>query len=147
MVFCVFIFGLEPKVRKNTWMKTNFVTVMVFFFKSTVLKITWSQLFSGSFLNNYKAHWQQHLKSTLQWKILRKWIKICANPSWINILAKDTFNKILSRLSIMKQYLTKVPLKLSVVQKFKLVLQKALHQNQKFSFFFIFLFLSNNPRF
>ena len=31
------------------------------------------------FLKNYKAHWQRHLKDTLQLKILRKWINIHVN--------------------------------------------------------------------
>ena len=48
-------------------------------FKNAVLKVTWFQLYSNFFLNNYKAHWQQHLKDTLQLKILRTWINIHAN--------------------------------------------------------------------
>ena len=36
---------------------------------------------SKYFLNIYKAHWQRHLKDTLQWKILWKWINIPTNYS------------------------------------------------------------------
>ena len=36
---------------------------------------------SKYFLNIYEAHWQRHLKGTLQLKILRKWINIPANYS------------------------------------------------------------------
>ena len=41
---------------------------------------------SKYFLNIYKAHWQRHLKDTLQLKILWKWINIPANYFWINIM-------------------------------------------------------------
>ena len=49
------------------------------YFRSAVLKVTWFQLCSKFFLNNYEAHWQRHLKYTLQMKILRTWINIDAN--------------------------------------------------------------------
>ena len=32
------------------------------YFRSFVLKVTWFQLRSKSFLDNYKIHWQRHLK-------------------------------------------------------------------------------------
>ena len=60
-VFCYY-FCLEPTVRKDTWMRTTSVTVMVVFFESGILKVTWSQLYSKSLLNNYEAHWQQHFE-------------------------------------------------------------------------------------
>ena len=60
-VYCYY-FYLEPTVRKDTWMRTASVTVMVTFFESGILKITWSQLSSKSHLKKYKAHWQQHFE-------------------------------------------------------------------------------------
>ena len=43
------------------------------YFKSDVLKVTSFKLCSKFFLNNCEAHWQWHLKDTLQLKILRAW--------------------------------------------------------------------------
>ena len=60
-VYCYY-FYLEPTVRKDTWMRTASVTVMVTFFESGILKITWSQLSSKSHLKKYKAHWQQYFE-------------------------------------------------------------------------------------
>ena len=60
-VYCYY-FYLEPTVRKDTWMRTASVTVMVTFFESGILKVTWSQLCSKSLLNKYEAHWQQHFE-------------------------------------------------------------------------------------
>ena len=60
-VYCYY-FYLEPTVRKKTWMRTASVTVMVHFFESGILKVTWSQLCSKSLLNKYEAHWQQHFE-------------------------------------------------------------------------------------
>ena len=55
--YCLY-FYLESTVRKDTWMRTASVTVMVTFFESGILQVTWSQLCSKSFLNKYEAHWQ-----------------------------------------------------------------------------------------
>ena len=60
-VYCYY-FYLEPTVRKKTWMRTASVTVMVHFFESGILKVTWSQLCSKSPLNKYDAHWQHHFE-------------------------------------------------------------------------------------
>ena len=49
------------------------------YFKSAILKVTSYQLYLKFFLNNYDAHWQLHLKDTLQFKNLWTWINICAN--------------------------------------------------------------------
>ena len=35
-----YYFCLEPTVRKDTWMRTTSVTVMVIFFESVILKVT-----------------------------------------------------------------------------------------------------------
>ena len=53
---------LERTVRKNTWLRTASVTVMIMFFESGILKVTWSQLCSKSLLNKYEAHLQQHFE-------------------------------------------------------------------------------------
>ena len=81
-VFSFLFFGLEPTVRKSTWMRTTSVALMVVFLK----------IFSKFFLTNCKVYWQQHLRDILQLKVLRKWINICANRSWINIHGKHTTN-------------------------------------------------------
>ena len=60
-VYCCY-FCLEPTVRKDTWMSTTSVTVMVVFFEKSILKITWSQLCSKYLLSKYEAHWQQHFE-------------------------------------------------------------------------------------
>ena len=60
-VYCYY-FYLEPTVRKDNWMRTASVTVMLIFFKSGILKVTWSQLRSKSILNKYETHWQQHFE-------------------------------------------------------------------------------------
>ena len=43
---------------------TTSVTVMIMFFESGILKVTWSQLCSKFLPNNYKAHWKQHFEKT-----------------------------------------------------------------------------------
>ena len=88
-VFSFLFFCLGPNVRKNTWMKTASVTVLVIFSKV----LFWKLLDHRLFLNNYEAYWQQDLRDTLQLKILWKWINIRAN----HFLVKH-----------MKQKLTKV---------------------------------------
>ena len=92
-VYC-FYFYLEPKVRKDTWMRTASVTVMVTFFESGILKVTWSQLCSFSsqlcsylitpmITNSPFSTITRHidnsiLKDTLQLYILRTWINMRA---------------------------------------------------------------------
>ena len=88
-VFSFLFFCLGPNVRKNTWMKTASVTVLVILSKV----LFWKLLDHRLFLNNYEAYWQQDLRDTLQLKILWKWINIHAN----HFLVKH-----------MKQKLTKV---------------------------------------
>ena len=60
-VYCYY-FYLEPTIRKDTWMRTDSVTIMVMFFESGILKVIWSQLCSKSLLKNYEAHWQQYFE-------------------------------------------------------------------------------------
>ena len=57
-----YYFCLERTVRKETWMRMTFVTVMVIFFESGILKVTWSQLCLKFLLNNYEEHWQKHFE-------------------------------------------------------------------------------------
>ena len=81
MVFCVFIFYFlfRSNGKKEHLDESNFRHGYDNFFKSAVLKVTWFQLCSTTFLDNYEAHWQRHLKDILQLKILRTWINIQAN--------------------------------------------------------------------
>ena len=83
------------------------------YFRSDILKVTWWHLCSKFFLNNYKAHWQQHLKDTLQ----------------------STYVLIIFWVIIMKWKWVKVPAKLSVAQKYEPVLQRTLDQNNSLSSF------------
>ena len=57
-----YYFCLEPTVRKGTWMRATFITIVVYFSESGILKVTWSQLCSKSLLNKYEIHWQQHFE-------------------------------------------------------------------------------------
>ena len=151
MVFRVFIFIFlfRTNAQKEHLGGNNFCHCYGIFFGSVVLNVTWSQLCSKFFLNNYEAYWQQHLTDNLPLKILRKWIKIGANWLWINLRAKHTFNKILSWLNIMKGKLTKVSGKLSVAQKSKPVHQITLRRNRRWHFTYccMVLFLSKNLAF
>ena len=52
-------------------MGTPSVAVMAFF-----AKVSFRNLCSKFFLNNYEAPWQRHLKETLQLKILWTWVNI-----------------------------------------------------------------------
>ena len=76
----IYFFCLEATIKRNTWIRTISVTVMVIISKVLfwkLLDINNVQLYSNIFLNNYKAHWQGYFKDTLQ--ILRTWINIHAN--------------------------------------------------------------------
>ena len=79
-IYLFIYFCLEATIKRNTWIRTISVTVMVIISKVLfwkLLDINNVQLYSNIFLNNYKAHWQRHFKDTLQ--ILRTWINIHAN--------------------------------------------------------------------
>ena len=112
--FYFLLFCLEATIKRNTWMRTISVTVMIIISKIAVLKVTWYQLCSKCFLDNYEAHWQRHLKDTLQMKILR---------TWINIHANSFFGK------YHEMIMTMVPWKLSVAKKSEPVLSRASHQD------------------
>ena len=75
-----FYFFVKKYCKKENFDENNFHQCYRNFFGSPVLKVTWSELCSKFFLNNYEAHyWQRHLRDTLQLKILRPWIHIRAN--------------------------------------------------------------------
>ena len=76
---CLLLLFLEPMVRKHTCMRTTSVTVMVIFFESGILKVTWSQLCSNSPFSTITRHIDNSiLKDTLQLYILRTWINMRA---------------------------------------------------------------------
>ena len=81
MVFRVFIFiFLFPtKDKKEHLDENDFHHAYGDYFENAILKVTWYQLCLKFFLSNYETGWQKHLKDTLQLKILRTWINICAN--------------------------------------------------------------------
>ena len=121
LVFSFLFFRLEPTVRKKTRMKTIFAMVIVVISKSTILKITWSQLCLKFFLYNNKAH--------------------CQTPyNWRFYENESTCVLILSWVNIMKQKSTKLFGKLSVAWKSEPVLRRTLHQD--ISLIIIFFSLS-----
>ena len=76
-VFSVIIFYLEPTVRKDAWMRTTSVTVMIIFFKK------WnSQIYLITAI--FKVPSQQ-LRGTLTTDTLQSFIL----QTWINMLAKS----------------------------------------------------------
>ena len=79
--FYFLFYCLEATVKKQQFDENDFCHGYGSYFKCAVLKVTWFQLCSQFFLNNYDAHWPRHLKDTLQLKILRTWINIHANSS------------------------------------------------------------------
>ena len=88
------------------------------FFKSAVRRVTWSQIYSKSLLNDYEAYQQQHLKRyPVVLKNLRAWILIRAN----------SFTK--TPVNIMKRKPTKVFWNYHF-KVIKYALQRILHQNR-----------------
>ena len=78
----------------------------------------WLLLYAQSFFSIIKRHiYNKLLKDKLQLRILRTWIKICAN-SFIN-----------TSLNIMKQNSTKVLGNLSLKKKYDPTFQRTLHQD------------------
>ena len=74
----IFIFCLEPTIRKDTWMNTTSVTVMFFFFS----KVPFFKLLDRSYVQSPFSVITRHvhncvLKGSLQLIILRIWINIC----------------------------------------------------------------------
>ena len=67
-------FCLETMVRKETWMRRLLSLFWQIFFASGILKVSWSQLYSNFFLNNYGARWLQHFERWLfySWLFYRR---------------------------------------------------------------------------
>ena len=86
----IFIFCLEPTLEKDTWMRVTSATVMVIFFGSAILKVTFSTI-AGHNGNSI-------LKDTLELKILWTWIKIRDNS-----IIKTSVNIIKRKLSLAKK--------------------------------------------
>ena len=66
----IFIFLFGTNSYKKHLDENNFSHPYGNFFESAVLKVTWLQLCLKFFLSNYEAHWQRHLRDTLQLTIL-----------------------------------------------------------------------------
>ena len=134
MVFRVFIFifCLESVLGKDTWMRAASVTAMVIF-----LKVSFWKLLDHSYIQSSFSTIVRYIDKSIlkELKILRAWIKICANSfikAWVNINWKST----------------KVPWKLSLAEKYDPALQWTLHQSRLyFAYCYMLLFLSNKPSF
>ena len=79
MVFHIFIFLFRTTVKKKHSNESDLPHSYGNNFETAILKVTWYQLYSNFFINNYEVHWQWHLKDILKLKILGTWINICAN--------------------------------------------------------------------
>ena len=75
-----FYFLFRTDAKKEHMVESNLHHGSGNYFGSTILKATWYQLFLKYFLNNFETYcWQQHLKGTVELKILRTWINIETN--------------------------------------------------------------------
>ena len=132
-VFCAFIFIclFETMVRKNTWIRTTSVTVMVIFSKL----LLWKLLDHDFFLNNYETPWQNGILETFH--------------SWRFYGNGSTYVLFISWLSINTQKLKKLPGKFSFAQKTKPVLRRTLNQNKigHLTYCCMLLFCSNKLSF
>ena len=71
-------FCLEPTARKDTCMRTAFVTVMVILFENSILKLLYHS-YVQSYFSRITRHIETNiLKDTLQLNNLRTWINIGA---------------------------------------------------------------------
>ena len=134
---CSLLFScLEPTARKDAWMRTTSLTVMVIFSKVPFWKLP-PHSFDLSTFSTITSHIEYSiLKNALQLKIFRTWINIHANffiKAWVNFMNPKSTN---------------VPEKLSLVQISESTLQRKLHQNRwHFASFDTLLFLSNKISF
>ena len=106
-LFCNFI---EVTLRHGCSL-VNFLLVFISLFSKNTFG--WLLLYAQSFFSIIK----RHIYNKLQLRILRTWIKICAN-SFIN-----------TSLNIMKQNSTKVLGNLSLKKKYDPTFQRTLHQD------------------
>ena len=129
MVFSVFIFYffLEATVKKNTWMRTISVMVMVI-----ISKVLFWKLLDFSYVQCFFSKITRHIDNGI-WKIF--------NDSWRFYGHGSTYKLILSWVNTMKWKRVKVPWKLSVAQKSDPILWRTLH------YYCIVLCLSNKPSF
>ena len=101
------------------------------FFKNSILKVTWSRLYTFSKIARYIDN--SILKDTLKLKILRTLIKIGTNSfikTWVNIKWKST----------------RLPWKLSLAEKYDPALERTLHQSRwYFAYCYMLLIFSNKP--
>ena len=113
-VFSFFIFCLEATVKKNTWMRTISVTVMVI-----ISKVLFWKLLDFSYVQRSFSTITRHIDNGI-WKIFYSW-RFYGHGS--------TYKLILSWVNIMKWKWVKVPWKLSVAQKSEPILWRTLHQD------------------
>ena len=125
---CRYYFCLEPTVRKDAWMRTTSVTVMVFFSKVPFWKLLDHSYVQSSFPINMRHIKDSILKDTLI-KIFRTWINLRATS-----FIKTSVN--------MKQKSMTVPRKRSVAQKSKCALRKTLDLSRPLFTYFIRFFFS-----
>ena len=129
-VHCCY-FCLEPSVRKDAWMRTTFVAVMIFFSKVAFWKLLDHSPVQSSFPIITRHIENSNLKDILQFNVFRTWINLSAT-SFIKTLVN------------MKQKSMTVPRKRSVAQKSKGALRKTLNLSRpRFTYFTRFFFLSN----
>ena len=114
ILFSCFIFCLKATVKKNTWMRTISVTVMV-----TISKVLFSKFLDFSCVQRSFSKITRHIDNGI-WKIFHSW-RFYGHGS--------TYQLILSWLNIMKWKWVKVPWKLSVAQKSEPILWKTSHQD------------------
>ena len=121
---------LGPTLRKDIWVRTTFVTVMLIFLKVSFWNILCHIYVPSPFPTITRQIYNSISKDTLQLKILQTWANVRANffiKTWVNMV---------------KQKLRKVPTNLSFPQKseFALHLHRTLHQNRWHFTYFCSLF-------
>ena len=143
MVFRVFFccyFCLEPTVRKNTWMRTTSVTVMVIFFESGILKVTY---YVQSPFSTITRHIDNSiLKDTLEFFILwtlinmraKSFVKTSVNVTETRI-DEGAWKKIVAQSVHLEEHCTKAE------STFHLFYEVLFLTNPVDSLFFFFFFL------
>ena len=126
-VYCYYS-CLEPTVRKDTWMRTTSVTVMIFSSKVVFSKLLYHSYVKSSF-SIITVHIENSiLKDTIQLNIFR---------TWINLRTKSFMKSSVN----MKQKSMKVPGKRSVAQKSKCAFRRLFPLSKsRFTYFIRFFF-------
>ena len=126
-----FIFLFRTNVKKNTWIRTTFVIVMVIFSNVPFRKLFdhCYDLTSFSIITSYINHgiW----KTPYSWRFYRHRSTHVILLPWVNIIKRKS---------------TKVPGKLSFAQKYEPALRRTLHKDISLVIV-CFFFLSNKPSF